>query len=141
MYFETMAQLESKSVLDIGMFLKRIGSISRNVKGCEVPEETRLVGIDFWQETDFPVWRNVYNSIDNVETFLTYPVEKKYDLAIWLGMQELGEKADLLTIINKAKTCAKYLLMDKLPLELRSVENVKIINLEEDRYYLLCAEE
>ncbi len=47
MYFETIEQLAPQRVLDIGMFLKRIGSVSRKVMDREVPAEVCLDGIDF----------------------------------------------------------------------------------------------
>ena len=58
MYFETIEQLAPQRVLDIGMFLKRIGSVSRKVMDREVPAEVCLDGIDLFPQFQFPVWRN-----------------------------------------------------------------------------------
>ena len=35
-FFETMKQLEPHSILDIGMFFKRIGAVSRNAMDEEI---------------------------------------------------------------------------------------------------------
>ena len=48
-YFETIAQLEPKTILDVGMFLKRIGSVSRKAMDGGVPEDVRLDGVDFFR--------------------------------------------------------------------------------------------
>ena len=42
LYFETIEQLEPKHILDVGMFLKRIGSVSRKVMDREVLADIRL---------------------------------------------------------------------------------------------------
>ncbi len=37
-YFDLIKQLEPKRILDIGMFLKRTGSVSRKMMARQVPE-------------------------------------------------------------------------------------------------------
>lgn len=47
LYFQMINELQPDSVLDAGMFLKRAGSVSRQMMGCGISEDVRLDGIDF----------------------------------------------------------------------------------------------
>lgn len=140
-FFETIKQLEPANVLDLGMFLKRIGSISRKVKGSEVPETIGLDGVDFWQENKFPVWKNIYNHIFDAEQFLNQNIEKKYDLVILLGEEELEKKMDLTLILNQLTKYSKYLLTKKLFKRWSHSENTRVIAVDGDTYYLVHLEE
>ena len=53
LYFETVQQLEPQRVLDIGMLLKRAGSVSRKAMNREVVEGIQLDGVDFFPEMNF----------------------------------------------------------------------------------------
>lgn len=61
-YFEVITQLEPRKILDIGMFLKRIGSVARKVMDEELSEELVLDGVDLFPEIDFPVWKDTDTS-------------------------------------------------------------------------------
>ncbi len=68
-YFDLIKQLEPKRILDIGMFLKRTGSVSRKMMARQVPESVILDGIDFFPEMNFPVWNNIYNRVLDLESW------------------------------------------------------------------------
>lgn len=140
-YFETLEQLEPKAVLDIGMFLKRVGSVSRKTMDRGVPEDVGLDGVDFYPEADFPVWKTIYNSIIGKSLFLKKKDLLRYDLAIFLGAEEiLKNEEDALQMLEKIGQSANYLLTD-LKKEQWSLYWPKArgidLNVEKDAYFLL----
>lgn len=139
-YFETISQLEPKKILDVGMVLKRVGSIARKVMDGEVPENVQLDGINIFQEVDFPVWKQVYNNIYRKEEFLTDSKDREYDLIIMLGMEKLLEKISFEELRIIIMNGTRFLLTDTLFDEWKiNNKNVKVNDLfvEEDLYYLI----
>ena len=139
-YFETIEQLEPKRVLDIGMLLKRAGSVSRKIMAREVPEETWLDGIDFFPEICFPVWDRIYNRIVNPEQFLKEKPKDVYGLAVLLGVETVVSNVYFSKIMKKLPECTRYLLTNRI-LDMQKMDwpKVKIIDLqvEQDAYFLL----
>jgi len=139
-YFEVIRQLEPERILDIGMFLKRIGSVSRQVmEDCAISEQVILDGVDFWTEIDFPIWRTIYNHIIN-DIQLVDNLAERYDLAILFGTKELTKKVNLVNIVKHIERNTRYLLVDKINTDLeRELRTKKIIplNVNEDSYYLI----
>lgn len=70
MVFRIIEELEPKEIVDIGMFFKRVGMISRNVMEKTIPDDIELVGVDIFRQWDMPVWKNIYNRIYSVEKYL-----------------------------------------------------------------------
>ena len=144
-FFEIIKQLEPEAILDVGMFLKRIGGVSRSLKTCTLEESVELDGVDIYPETNFPVWKTMYNNIIDSETFFKQELKKQYDLMILLGAEEVLQKLDLDQLLSKVKSKVNYIFMDKLPDGLlqkkQSINNVKIIQFGEKKYYLWRAGE
>ena len=151
-FFEIIKRLEARSILDVGMLLKRIGAVSRCAMNEEVPKDALLVGVDFFPETDFLVWKNIYDEIISKEEFLTYgnafsgktekicKEEPSYELAVLLGTEELIEKASLSDMIRSISQKTRYVLTDMVSEEWkRQKPDLRIIDVsvENDRYYLL----
>lgn len=139
-YFETIGQLEPQSVIDVGMFLKRIGGVSRKAMNREAPAQICLDGVDWFQELKFPVWDQVYDLILTMEEFLSDKDQKRYDLAIFLGTDEIIKKLPLLRAARALSARAKYVLLDGLPDVWKSHWKdaaVRELNLEGNCYYLL----
>lgn len=85
-YFEVIRALRPASILDFGMTLKRMGSISRQAMHCEIPRDTRLDGIDFCAGVNLPIYEQIYDRIyDGHGQQLP---ERTYDLAIYLCIPE-----------------------------------------------------
>ncbi|MGN0342148.1 MAG: DUF4422 domain-containing protein [Roseburia sp.] len=63
LYFEIIRQLRPASVLDVGMFLSRIGAVSRQAMGCEVPEMVILDGVRTEESVCLPVYEGIYGRI------------------------------------------------------------------------------
>lgn len=139
-FFEVIKRLEAMSILDVGMLLKRIGAVSRCAMNEEVPKDALLAGVDFFPETDFPVWKNVYDQIIQKDAFLECQQIQQYDLAVMLGAEELAERVDMPEIIRKVGCQTCYVLTDALledwkkqKPDLRMID----VSVENDRYYLL----
>lgn len=139
-FFEVIRQIEPKSILDIGMFLKRAGSVSRKAMDGEVAEDIRLDGIDFFREIDFPVWKNIYNRIIDYQVFLAEDEKQTYDLVILLGADALRQIISLKEIARKATELSRYVLTDKFAdVWVMQHADAKVIDLkvEEDTYFLI----
>lgn len=140
MYFETIEQLAPQRVLDIGMFLKRIGSVSRKVMDRELPAEVCLDGIDLFPQLQFPVWDTVYDVRVSLNRFLAEPKEKRYDLAVFLGMDAVLLELPLSQLAEALPLCARYLLVDRFPQiwrECWSYALARDLKVEDSGYYLL----
>lgn len=139
-FYEMIEQLEPASVLDVGMFLKRVGSVSRKIMGREVPESVQLDGVDFFPQTSFPIWNTIYDQIKTAEEFFSTGDKKRYDLVTVLGMSELQKEILLTEIVERTAEVAKYVLTDRLETEwcaqkrfIRAVD----IKVEDDVFYLV----
>lgn len=140
MYFETIEQLAPQRVLDIGMFLKRIGSVSRKVMDREVPAEVCLDGIDFFPDLQFPVWESVYNIRYGIDRFLEENKKRRYDLAVFLGMDTVLLGLPLAELADELPVCTRYFLTDRFP-QLWRERWIRVLvrdfMLESSSYYLL----
>lgn len=137
-YFEIVNELEPESILDAGMFLKRIGSVSRQMMNQEISEEIQLEGIDFFPEISFAAWNNIYDRIYTWQDFLQEG--KQYHLGIVLGSNALEEFVDVVELMERMKNCCGYLLLGDLPEKCKEgIENDKSqeIKIEGEVYYFV----
>lgn len=138
-YFEAIEQLEPQKILDVGMFLKRIGSVSRKAMDREVLPDIRLDGIEFFPERAFAVWKQIYDSIISVPSFLESKRQETYDLAVFLGTEALYQKKGFDEVSIKAAKCARYLLSDQNLEQWNKTlpkSRIKELNLEGQLYFL-----
>lgn len=138
-FFQMIEQLKPQSVLDMGMFLKRVGSVSRKIMGCEVPDGVQLDGIDFFPEVSFSIWETIYQKTLTAERYFETECEKKYDLAVVLGIEELQKRRCLQDMIKRA-ALSHYVLTDKMTPEWSTQDKfvgVMDMTVEEDTYFLL----
>ncbi len=140
---ETIAQLEPGAILDIGMFFKRIGCISRTIMDYTIPKNTILDGIDLYEHLSFPVWNNIYNKIICYQGSASIP-DYPYQLVIALGIQRLLEcmnLPDLSALIKMIKYHAHYLLINEYTglraFLLQHHLDAHYIQSEEYTYYLI----
>lgn len=118
-YFEMLKRMQPKSVLDIGMFLKRIGAISRQAVSMRIPEEVFLYGIDFFSEVRLPVYEKVYNGILSKDLFfencevLVGTEEEKFDMAVLLHIEEYLNPNELRQLGEVIAHLAKGVLTDE----------------------------
>lgn len=138
-FFQMIEQLKPQSILDMGMFLKRVGSVSRKIMGCGVPERVQLDGVDFFPELSFPVYQTIYNEIIPAELYFEMDNRKNYDFVSLLGIEELQNRISSEKIISGAAV-SRYVLADKSAQEWKMLEKpvrVTDMTVENDTYYLL----
>ncbi len=139
LYFETVQQLEPQRVLDIGMLLKRAGSVSRKAMNREVVEGIQLDGVDFFPEMNFPALRNIYSNIMNETAFLEQDDIVRYDCVLMLGAEILSAKIVHAEFMRKIRRCTRYALSDcKYDEWSGNEDGVRVIDLkvDDDAYYL-----
>lgn len=139
-YFEIIQELEPKTILDAGMFLKRIGSVTRQIMNQEVPQEICLNGIDFFPEISFAVWDNIYDRIYTWQDFLDECKGNQYELGIILGSDALLERIDIAELFQVMGDCCGYFLLDYLAVKnIKDIESFRVreIKIEGDVYYFI----
>lgn len=139
-YYEVINQMEAKCILDVGMFLKRVGSLTRNTVGECLPENAFLFGVDFAPEKEFPVWKHIYNRIQKISDFLEEPSDMIYEIGVFLGMKGLLQENVLKELINKVRDSVEYVLIDDTVEEWRAMGNYEgkvSFVVEGKNYYLL----
>lgn len=89
-YFELIRQLAPKKLLDFGMFLKRIGAVSRQAMDLEIAEKIKMTAVDLFPEVAFPVYTKVYNQIIPLHA---WEPKERYDLTCFFSVnEELGNQ-------------------------------------------------
>ncbi|WP_075721639.1 hypothetical protein [Roseburia sp. 499] len=111
-FFEVIDRTEADSILDVGMFLKRIGSVSRQVKDKEIPADKKMVGVDFFPEIVCPVWNTIYDAIYKPEEIFSSENHQKYELAVMIQVEELAHKEEMPLMWNWLSSHVSYLLTD-----------------------------
>lgn len=144
MFYEAIEQLEPEKILDVGMFLKRTGAVSRKVMSRDIPEDRQLTGIDFFPELTFPVWNMIYDQIETAESYYKKQDTEKYDLAVVFGAEDFQKKVSMDKIITKTADVSKYVLLDQwIPTWKSQKRFIRAtdIKVENDIYFLAMFEE
>lgn len=137
LYFEAIRQMKAKSVLDIGMTLKRCGAVCRQVADSAIEPAVHLCGIDLDPETTPPVYHSIYQEILAQES-LFKKTTGHYDLAVLLNLPKdvLSDQA----LLKYTRDHAAYLLSDREAehclLQYFSREGMQTITLDHDQYLL-----
>ncbi len=144
LFYEVIEQIEPETILDVGMFLKRTGAVSRKIMSREVPECAELTGIDFFPEINFPVWHMIYDCIVDAGQYFKTEDDKTYDLTVLLGLRELKEKIPFEQIVERISESSRYILSDEWDPLWSTTEgflDVVDIKMDADIFYLLKFEE
>ncbi|MBQ1194349.1 MAG: hypothetical protein IIX45_09585 [Lachnospiraceae bacterium] len=156
MYFEIINQTEPSSVLDIGMFLKRIGAVSRQCMGCEIDKNIVLEGIDFMGDISAPVYNTIYNTIyggaEDIETIIgsgasqgkyTF-VDKNYDLSFAIRPEIFLREYQEEVLWQWLGTHTKYAVTEQSAgkrvefiQDYKNCKSCKELNVGEDTYLLI----
>lgn len=139
-YFELIRQLHPSSILDIGMFLQRIGAVCRQAMSCEIPDSTCLEGIALMGQPSLPIYRKIYDKISPLSDF-DHTSDNLYDMAIFMHVNEwLGAKERLL-FWQYITTHASVILADTTDTNFVNyvIENCRAeaINIEHQQYALI----
>lgn len=139
-YFEIIEQVEPDRILDVGMFLKRIGSVSRQVKDKEILPGKQLTGVDFFPDFQCPVWSTVYNEIYKPDDFFVPDNKKEYELAILFQMEQYIDKSKVASMWKWLSLHTKYLVTDwniEIISNTISIPTEKEIRINEKSYRLI----
>ena len=107
-YFSLINQLKVQKFIDVGMFLKRIGSISRQVKGLELSPYLHMDAYDIFPETTPDIYSTIYNNIYTSFDDIT----NRYQLAILLRLDNIIDLKTKIDLWIKAMDCSDYILAD-----------------------------
>lgn len=136
LYYEVMDQIKPESVLDIGMLLKRVGAISRQIKGREIERGIVLDGVDFRQEIHAGVYEMVYDHIYGLDNWMT---DRQYELCFMFcaeGYISLKKQEDMALWLRKH---TRYLVTDMSQVEAVFAKNAecRALYVEDSRYYIV----
>ena len=101
-YSEVINQMEPQKILDVGMFYKAIGAVSRRILEMEVPEDCYITGV----EADSISGLNVY---DDLDALLAKCGHDEYKVAVFLSDMIPEESKEVL--LKKASKVSKYLFI------------------------------
>lgn len=124
MYFEVINEIEPESILDMNMYLARLGAITRQYQDIYISDEIYMVGIDIPNKGKIAACSKIYDKIyeyGNID-FINW---KQYELGTIFGMdmsEGISDK-EIADIIKKTNKICKYLLVDSYVENI--VENVK----------------
>lgn len=145
-YYNMINMVSPRTILDIGMFLKRIGAVSRRNLNAGIENKVILDGVDYMPDLKIPVMQKVYDNIFSVRDFFDLASQESgingyYDLVVML-YPETEITPDLERIIwHKISQKAKYILTNLKPEEERDKRillpaNTKDVLQVNDRYGL-----
>ncbi len=150
-YFEMIKKLGAGSVLDIGMFLKRIGAVSRQMAGTQVNKDVFLYGIDFFPEIYLPIYQVIYDKIISFDHFKNYILDteaakgktdgiivSKFDLVVMLETEDLIYEADKRKLVEYLMQYTSAILADqktgKWMTDMRLVKGYYPIQIDSSRF-------
>lgn len=111
-YSEVINQMEPKKILDVGMFYKAIGAVSRRILEMEVPEDCYITGVETDSISGLNVYEAIYDEIvsaDNVDAFLAKCGNDEYKIAVFLSDMIPEESKEKL--LKKVSMVSKYLFI------------------------------
>ena len=137
-FFQVINQIEPVSVVDVGMFLKRIGGVSRNILDQTIDENLRLDAVEVIDNISLPVYDTIYNDIITLEKINSL---QNPELVIMMRLTGILDDAELKHVVLWASENARYIVTDadtyremcKYNLNVR----VREITVDSDIYYLI----
>ena len=100
MYCNVLEQIEPEKVLDIGLFYRQIGGVSRTILNSEVPKKCFITGIDLENSKNYGVYNTIYDEIIRVEDIAGLS-DAEYDLAVFLDKKIKGlERKNLFDFVK-----------------------------------------
>lgn len=140
-FYEIINDIKPEKVLDVGMFLKGVGSVSRKIMDKKIDENIWMKGVDFMPEVQFPVFQQIYDEIITIQSFLKQSDNKeKCDLGVFLKNREVdieGKKEK--KILEKMSGMCHYILSNKYEIDKsckKKIEDMITVRVEDDEYYI-----
>lgn len=137
-YYEVINQLEPECVIDIGLFYKSIGGVSRLILNEEVSKKCYLLGVCTDSIEGLDIYNNIYNKIvaENKFYALCQSSSKRYKLAIMLSDSiPQDKKCEFIKITSQISSYILALYTDKELFD----DNLDMVELsvDEDKYILV----
>lgn len=140
-FYEIINDIKPEKVLDVGMFLKCVGSVSRKAMSTEIDEKIWLTGIDLMPVIQFPVLRSIYDEIYTIQEFICKEESiTKYDLGIYLKVENRKLLGKEMKIMDKILSKCCYFFSndrDLLKVYEKKVKDTITVNVENNEYYIL----
>ena len=140
-FYEIINDIKPEKVLDVGMFLKGVGSVSRKIMDKKIDENIWMKGVDFMPEVQFPFFQQIYDEIITIQSFLKQSDNKEmYDLGVFLKNRKAdieGEKEK--KTLEKMLGMCHYILTNKCGIDKcceKKIENIITVKVEDDEYYI-----
>lgn len=124
-FFEIIDKVEAESILDVGMFLKRVGSVSRQIKDKEISKDKTLVGVDFFPKVMCPIWNCIYDTVYTASEFFQKESTKKYSLATVIQLNNCMSEAEAVSMWEWLGNHVSYVITDWGFEKISKVINVK----------------
>lgn len=138
-FFDVASELEAQSVLDVGMYLKRTGCVSRMALGRRLDEKVHLTGVDILPELQLPVWEQAYDRIIDSESFLNSDEDICYDVAFLFGAPGVGQRMPWKELTVKLSKCARIVVADWTLADWESMFDGKSLYSNDKQYFLFQA--
>ena len=139
-YFKLIEQLQPASILDVGLFLQRIGAVSRQAMSCEIPPQVYSEGLDLFGENIFPVYHKIYDKITRLPDF-SFTDHHIYDMAVYMHVNEWLHPDDRLVFWQYLITHARVIISDTADTEFVNfvVTNctAEAINVDGEQYAII----
>ena len=139
-YFKLIEQLQPASILDVGMFLQRIGAVSRQAMSCEIPNNIYLEGIELFGENILPIYHKIYNKITLLPDF-SFADDNIYDMAVCIHVSEWLHPDDRLFFWKYITSHAHVIISDTSDSEfvnyIISNCNAEAINIDGEQYAII----
>lgn len=110
-YFKLIEQFHPSSILDVGMFLQRIGAVARQVRSCEIPGSTYMEGIELFDQNTLPIYHKIYDKITRLPDF-SFADDRIYDMAVYMHVNEWLHPEDRSFFWQYITTHARTILSD-----------------------------
>lgn len=106
-FFEVIRLGQPERMLDIGMFLKRIGAVSRNVKDFEIPKTTILDAYTLTPEREINIYKTIYDNI-----YIKDFPKVEYDLVTLIRPEGVFSAKETANIIKSICCITRRILVD-----------------------------
>ena len=136
LYCGVIAQTGAGKVLDIGMFMKRIGAVSRSFQEFALPEDAQLYGVDLVGGRQ-PVYRTIYRQITDAENYRRDFEAEHFELGCILEISGLVDRRAYRDIWKWTAERVRYILTEDEEM-VRGLKDVRIADFQigQRTYYI-----
>ena len=135
-YSIMLSQLHPQKALDVGMFLKRIGAISRSFWNFDLPADTALYGLDLTM-TEVAVYQSIFEQIATPADYMERYAQEQFDLAVLFLAKELMDTEAYHQLWNWLPAHTRFVFTDDGETAKRFCRAVSPVSIRDREYYIL----